>query len=404
LEKIKTVKGRKMDLSKISGKEILFRLDKLVRSERKLTHIILSHIYEVESRRLYFDAGFSSTVEYLKKGLGYSDDGAYTRFRSAQLLGQMPALEEKLESGAVNLSQLTEVQKAVRLQTRSGQKISAEQTEQIIEKLENKNIFETRLVLAQELNLPIHTYQKIKPQADESVRVEITFTAEEFALIQKAKDLLSHQVPSGELSHLFIALAKKQIQKVEGKTSSVPALENLHPKKNNEDGLAVYVENDEKIERTEGEIDEEIAKTEKTETQKIERIEENKNETKSKSKNEGMSSRNHDETEKFITQQFTVDRKYETDAKMKIKSKKIIAGNSRKKISIKLQREIFKKARYRCEFVDRRNHSQCNSSYQLQIDHIKPVWAGGADDVENLRCLCATHNRHIYRRQSGLRS
>jgi hypothetical protein len=331
-----------MNLSKISGSEILFRLEKLVRSERKLTHIILSHIYEVDSRRLYFEAGYSSTVEYLKKGLGYSDEAAYTRFRSAQLLGKVPALEEKLENGAVNLSQLTEIQKAVRHQAKSGREISATETEQLIEKLENKNLFETRLVLAQEFNLPIQTHQKIKPQKDESVRVEITFTAEEFAIIQKAKDLLSHQVPSGDLNKLFVALAEKQIRRIEGKKFEEYKIHNA----NFEEAA-------------------DLTKVSAAEDLNC----------------DGVTARTEN-----ITQQFTVERKL------------------RKNISIKIQREVLKKARYRCEFVNHKTKSKCDSKFQLQIDHIQPLWAGGSDEQNNLRCLCGIHNRMIYRQQSGINS
>src|SRR5437868_15364486 len=42
-----------LDLAKISNEEILSRLDRLAKSERKITHLILWHILEVESRKLH---------------------------------------------------------------------------------------------------------------------------------------------------------------------------------------------------------------------------------------------------------------------------------------------------------------------------------------------------------------
>ncbi len=44
----------------------------------------------------------------------------------------------------------------------------------------------------------------------------------------------------------------------------------------------------------------------------------------------------------------------------------------------------------------------CGSKWQLNIDHIKPVWAGGTNDLSNLRILCGQHNRDVYRRQSNI--
>jgi 5-methylcytosine-specific restriction endonuclease McrA len=39
----------------------------------------------------------------------------------------------------------------------------------------------------------------------------------------------------------------------------------------------------------------------------------------------------------------------------------------------------------------------------LQAEHIKPRWAGGEDNPENLTVLCAEHNRQKYREQAGIR-
>jgi len=45
----------------------------------------------------------------------------------------------------------------------------------------------------------------------------------------------------------------------------------------------------------------------------------------------------------------------------------------------------------------------CGSRWNLQTDHFQPKWAGGQDVPENLRPLCGNHNRHVYRKQAGIR-
>ncbi|MGZ3770765.1 MAG: hypothetical protein ACXVCR_11575 [Bdellovibrio sp.] len=59
-------------LSKISDSDLEFQLKNLVAKERKLLHVILEHIREVDFRKIYLERAYSSLYEYLVKELGYS--------------------------------------------------------------------------------------------------------------------------------------------------------------------------------------------------------------------------------------------------------------------------------------------------------------------------------------------
>lgn len=65
----------------------------------------------------------------------------------------------------------------------------------------------------------------------------------------------------------------------------------------------------------------------------------------------------------------------------------------RKSLPAAIRRTVFQRAKGRCEYRDPITQNLCASTYQVQIDHIQPVAAGGSDDPENLRCLCGKHNR-----------
>lgn len=206
-----------MELSKISNHELLNRMDKLVQSERKLTHVILCHINEVESRRLYGELGFDSMFKYLTRHCGYGEDSAYRRLQAARLLKKTPEVAQKLENGTLNLTQLTQVQKCLKQESKVGVSIGSEQTLQILEQIENKSSLETKKVLAIEFNQPIHTHETVTPQRDESVRLEVTFTGEQMKTLEQVKDLLSHTLPDGNWADVIVHLAEKHLQRTLGK-------------------------------------------------------------------------------------------------------------------------------------------------------------------------------------------
>jgi len=215
---------RHSDLSKVTNEIVLTQLERLVKSERKVMHLVLTHIYEVDVRKLYLSLGYDSLYRYLTQHLGYSEDAAYARMQSARLLGKVPSIHEKLENGSVNLSQLTKLNTALNLEKKSGKVVPVETAENILKQIENKTLFETQQVIAIELDQKIQTYQKVRPQKDESVRLELTLTQEQYELLKKAQDLISHSVPDKNIAEAITYLAKSYIRKVEGKPKQASSL------------------------------------------------------------------------------------------------------------------------------------------------------------------------------------
>jgi hypothetical protein len=60
----------------------------------------------------------------------------------------------------------------------------------------------------------------------------------------------------------------------------------------------------------------------------------------------------------------------------------------------KLRRYVIQRAQT-CEYRDPITGQRCDSTRDLQADHITPVAKGGTNDVSNLRCLCGQHNRLV---------
>jgi hypothetical protein len=65
-----------------------------------------------------------------------------------------------------------------------------------------------------------------------------------------------------------------------------------------------------------------------------------------------------------------------------------------------LRRFVCERDGGRCAFVSADGH-RCESTRQLEIDHIQPVALGGETKPENLRLLCRAHNQYEAERLLG---
>lgn len=210
-----------MDFNSISDDDLIFETERLIKTERKITHLILWHISEIEERKIYAQLGFESMYSYLTRALGYSESAAYRRLQSARLLKKVPEISSKLEAGSLNLTQLAEVQKNIQLKKDKIGEVSSDSTLDLLAKIENKNKFETQKTIAVELDLPIKDYEWVRPQKDDSLRIEMTLSAEQFEELEKAKSFLSHVCPDGSWAEVIFQLAQAYNRKKMGEAKSL---------------------------------------------------------------------------------------------------------------------------------------------------------------------------------------
>lgn len=216
-----------MDIKKLSNIELINRFGKLVQTERKITHLVLECIAEIDTRKIYLERAYPSLYEFLIKEFGYSPSAAVRRIESARLLREVPEFSEKIEEGSLNLSQLSKVQQAIRIvQKTKARKVHVEEKRELLRKIENTSQDQTELILSQELSLPICYEEREKIHRDESVTLTIPFSKDQMALLEQVKDLLSHSVEGGKWADIIAYLARKEIQKkTKIKRQSKPAIQ-----------------------------------------------------------------------------------------------------------------------------------------------------------------------------------
>jgi hypothetical protein len=182
-----------MQFFKLSNQELESQLLHFVRQERKLLHLILLHIREVDKRKLYLEKARASLFDYLVKDLGYSAAAAQRRVEASRLLKDIPVLAEKIQTGSVNLSQIGEFQRAIKQKEQeSAGSISTDIKTELLCKIENKTTFETQKILAQELDIQLRPLESKQVQKDESVHLQMTLSKEQYAMFQECKNLAAH--------------------------------------------------------------------------------------------------------------------------------------------------------------------------------------------------------------------
>jgi hypothetical protein len=63
-----------------------------------------------------------------------------------------------------------------------------------------------------------------------------------------------------------------------------------------------------------------------------------------------------------------------------------------------VRKHLIQRDQARCAYVDPRSKRQCTATHHLEFDHVQPFARGGLTTEENLRVLCANHNRFRARR------
>jgi 5-methylcytosine-specific restriction endonuclease McrA len=303
-------------------------------------HIVILHVQEVSRRKLYLARGYGSLKNYLIEVLKYSGPSAQRRIEAAKLVTAVPSLSEKLEAGQINLSQIGEMHRAIGLAEKTHhEKITESAKADIIEKVAGQNVIATQQICAEFFDVPVVESQRVKTQKDFSKRLELTLSKEQFAKFEQVRDLLAHKnfqkKRSQSIADVLETMFDEFLEKRSAGAKHAPA-----------DSTSCETDTDfsnqgrPKQRSTSAEVSlGDLAK---------------------------RSPKEESETAKWTS--------------LTPKRRKLILQKSNG-----------------CEFQDAKSGRVCSSTFNLQVDHIRPKWDGGSNDPSNLRVLCREHNIFRYR-------
>ncbi|WP_374077949.1 HNH endonuclease [Bdellovibrio bacteriovorus] len=335
-------------LRRLSDQDLLRQTEMLVQKERATTLEVLQSLREIEIRRLFVDLGFSSMYEMCIKYYKYSEGQAQRRLSAARLLKELPEIEEKIQSGSLNITTLAKVQSFVRAEKQVQHHLSKTDKLRLLESLQDKSTREAEKELVKQSHQPELLLGKfnlsekslnenaIKDSSEQFVKFEALLNEENQSLLREFRELFAHELPDGNALSVLQFLLKKAVKEKKKKL-----------------GL------------------------------------------------EGATNKKSD-TDKSEFSKPAPNSKIEKNAAQLPSSAKVTS--LRPAIPTHIKRMLWQRAQGCCEHIDSKSRQRCSSRYALQIDHTKPIALEGDNTIENLALLCRVHNSRRSIKTFGLNS
>jgi len=196
-----------------TNSELSSRLLNLVQREREMLADILLHIQEISRRKVFLEMGYPSMFSYMTEHLKYSPGSAMRRLDAAKVAAQTPEVLKQLQTGSLNLSQVSMLEQSVRQMKKADpqRSFSVAMKSELLQSLSGKTKAESEVLIAQTLGITPAIKAKTEHQADESVTMTLTFTKEEWAEMQQMRELLSNATGGG-LKETLVHVARKVIR------------------------------------------------------------------------------------------------------------------------------------------------------------------------------------------------
>ena len=177
---------------------------------------MIADLVLAQKRELFTEHGCSSLFEYLLEH-GYAKSCASQRLNAVRMAINIPSVLEKLRSGDLNLAKISVVARACERTL-----VPISKRAELFEMIKDYDERDSEIIVCRELGIEPEIVEKIRVQADGSVRVETTYSKEQWETIQKAKDVRSHINPSPTIADLTFCLAEEYLKRNDPARGSDP--------------------------------------------------------------------------------------------------------------------------------------------------------------------------------------
>ena len=415
-------------VSALSDDRLLEQTKELSRIEHHLEVVVIDHLREIQKRRLYLRRGFSSLFDYAVRELGYSDAAAWRRIKAMRLCADVDGVRERLQDGTMTLNAAAQLQNAFDRQERKKERaarsaprgagfgaaaqpqngaaperpaerkpapvLDAEARRELVEQASGKSSREVMQLLAEvdpELAAPA---DRVRPLGGGRWELKAVIDDECRRGLERLKGLLSHVDPHLTLGQLMARLVREGLDRHD--PARPPRGRRAAPAKGAEQTSAPKTQaastrGAASAAKQKAGADSAAPSAAKVSAQAPaqpgDQAADRPDTSAAKTAGDATSA---PKTPR-LDRQATPPRTRTSAAKTGVPGRAIPAA---------VKREVWRRDRGRCRYVDRTSGRRCGSQHLLQIDHVVPYACGGAAEPNNLRLLCAAHHRY---RHAGAR-
>jgi hypothetical protein len=213
-------------------------VEALAQREREATAALVAHLAVMLERRLYLGQGFSSLHTYCRRVLHMSEYAAYARVEAARAVRKYPIILERLAEGSLNLTRSDSLSPNLLAVTTASFSIPPDtkvgEIQELLARLRPKPPVPsvvrklptavTQLIQSttpsgdmavQGVSFTLSAPERpaarpvVVPLAPDRYKVQFTASAEGYANLKMAQDLLRHQIPNGDEGWIIeLALAR----------------------------------------------------------------------------------------------------------------------------------------------------------------------------------------------------
>lgn len=358
-------------LKKLSDGQLIFDTKEAIKAEREATSIVVKYFREIYSRQLYLKLACTSLFHFATQELGYCEGSAQSRINAMKLVIDLPEVEKKIESGELSLTAASNLQSFFQMAKSSKKTYSPAEKLEVAAACYSKSTREVKIELASR-NPSVDWVETIKPVSKDRFELKFTITDVLEEKVRKLKGVLAHSQPNINLEQLLETLVELGLEKFDPVRKAARAEQRREVKHKSsvaQDPHAECCADSLSAHETAGSL--RAHKTGKPET---------------------AGSLHARETQKA-----------EIAGSLHAHETVFHGGEGaarRRYIPATLRNLVWQRNQNSgCEFVSDEGQ-RCGSNHALQVDHVFGFARGGDHSPENLRILCANHNRFVWKRNA----